>query len=493
MPEVHPVNSIHSVKRTPSEVGRQVPGNAVTSECVYHILANPVIFHRKEFWFLFADFVVSWNKNGQMLPELTMRVVRTTDPKALMKFAWLFGIKGMLSVERFKRRAKKGIYFPPFLYLSIINSCNLRCQGCWVDVESPRESIDIKRLNRLINDAKTHGNSFFGLLGGEPFMHPQLLDVLAHQQDAYFQIFTNGQLITDKVAARLRELGNATPLISIEGREVVSDQRRGKKDVFNRTLKGLDTAIRHKLLTGVATSVCKSNIRDLLTESWLDELIDRGVHYVWFHSYRPVGPMMHEDLGLTREELVETRQFITEMRTKKPIAIVDAYYDHNGNALCPMATGISHHVNPKGGIEPCPIIQFASESIDDERGIYNTLTQSKFLKDFREATARETRGCVMLERPDLVEELIERHDAKDVTIRQTALKELQAMKPRHSQWLPGDEIPEKHWMYRWAKRFFYTDFGVYQNIRNMKPLHEQNGHSNESQQDSSTRAVVEKD
>lgn len=324
-------------------------------------------------------------------------------------------------------------------------------------------------------------------------MHPQLLDVLAHQQDAYFQIFTNGQLITDKVAARLRELGNATPLISIEGREVVSDQRRGKKDVFNRTLKGLDTAIRHKLLTGVATSVCKSNIRDLLTESWLDELIDRGVHYVWFHSYRPVGPMMHEDLGLTREELVETRQFITEMRTKKPIAIVDAYYDHNGNALCPMATGISHHVNPKGGIEPCPIIQFASESIDDERGIYNTLTQSKFLKDFREATARETRGCVMLERPDLVEELIERHDAKDVTIRQTALKELQAMKPRHSQWLPGDEIPEKHWMYRWAKRFFYTDFGVYQNIRNMKPLHEQNGHSNESQQDSSTRAVVEKD
>ena len=428
-----------------------------------------------------------------MLPELTMRVVRTTDPRALMKFAWLFGIKGMLSVEKFKRRAKKGVFFPPFLYLSIINSCNLRCQGCWVDVESPRESIDINRLNRLIDEAKEHGNSFFGLLGGEPFMHPQLLDVLAHQQDAYFQIFTNGQLITDKVAARLRELGNATPLISIEGREVVSDQRRGKKDVYNRTLKGLDTAIRHKLLTGVATSVCKSNIRDLLTESWLDELIDRGVHYVWFHSYRPVGPMMHEDLGLTREELVETRQFITEMRAKKPIAIVDAYYDHDGNALCPMATGISHHVNPKGGIEPCPIIQFASESIDDERGIYKTLTQSKFLKDFREATARETRGCVMLERPDLVEELIERHDAKDVTIRQTALQELQAMKPRHSQWLPGDEIPEKHWMYRWAKRFFYTDFGVYQNIRNMKPLHEQNGHSSESQQDSSTQAVVEKD
>ena len=78
----------------------------------------------------------------------------------------------MLSVQRFKRRAQQGVYFPPFLYLSILNSCNLRCQGCWVDVESPRESIELERLHRLINEAKSHGNSFFGLLGGEPFMHP---------------------------------------------------------------------------------------------------------------------------------------------------------------------------------------------------------------------------------------------------------------------------------------------------------------------------------
>ena len=399
-----------------------------------------------------------------------MRVLRSTDPKALWKFSWLFGFKGMLSVQRFKRRSKQGVYFPPFLYLSILNSCNLRCQGCWVDVKSPRESIELERLHRLINEAKSHGNSFFGLLGGEPFMHPQLLDLVEQQSDAYFQIFTNGQLITDKAAERLRRAGNATPLISIEGREVVSDQRRGKKDVFARTLRGLDTAIRHRLLTGVATSVCQSNIRDLLNESWIDELIGRGVHYVWFHSYRPVGPIMHEDLGLSRGQLVETRQFITEMRAKKPIGIVDAYYDHDGQALCPMATGISHHVNPKGGVEPCPIIQFANESIDDNRGIYRTLTESSFLKDFRETTARKTRGCVMLERPDLVEDLVKKHAAADGTIRQTAMQELQAMKPRHSQWLPGDEIPEKHWMYRWAKRFFYTDFGAYNRLETVKPL-----------------------
>src|SRR2546423_12333365 len=114
-----------------------------------------------------------------MLPGLVFRTVRSADKRCIAKFLWNFGFKGMLSIERFKRRIKRGEYFPPFLYLSIINSCNLRCQGCWVDVEAPQEAIDLATINNLINDAKAHGNSFFGILGGEPFMHPQLLDIFA--------------------------------------------------------------------------------------------------------------------------------------------------------------------------------------------------------------------------------------------------------------------------------------------------------------------------
>src|ERR1041384_8380237 len=147
-----------------------------------------------------------------MLPALIYRTLRSADPKCLWKFAWNFGWKGLLSVEKVKRRIRRGEYFPPFLYLSIINSCNLRCQGCWVDVEE-KDAIDLTLLNRTINDAKAHGNVFFGILGGEPFMHPQLLELLAAHPECYFQVFTNGQFITEKVAKRLREIRNATPLI----------------------------------------------------------------------------------------------------------------------------------------------------------------------------------------------------------------------------------------------------------------------------------------
>src|SRR5436305_12726460 len=114
-----------------------------------------------------------------MFFDLASRVVRTPDKRLLFKFAYNFGWKGMRSVEKFKSRIKRGEYFPPFLYVSILNSCNLRCQGCWVDVEAEREQIDLDAMNRLIIDAKKHGNTFFGILGGEPFMHPQLMEILA--------------------------------------------------------------------------------------------------------------------------------------------------------------------------------------------------------------------------------------------------------------------------------------------------------------------------
>jgi hypothetical protein len=152
------------------------------------------------------------------------------------------------------------------------------------------------------------------------------------------------------------------------------------------------------------------------------------------------------------------------MRAQMPIAIIDAYYDADGRALCPMSTGISHHVNPTGDIEPCPIIQFATDNIRDKRGVFATMRDSEFLRDFRQLSAQATRGCVVLERPDLVKELVLKHGARDTTVRGTAMAELEAMTPRFSQWLPGQELPEKHWMYRWAKRFWFSDFNAYRNV-----------------------------
>ncbi len=397
-----------------------------------------------------------------MILSLAHRMWRTTDARLLWKFGYNFGYKGMRSVQRFKKRLRSGRSFPPFLYISITNACNLRCRGCWADVASPQVSIGLAEISELICSAKKHGNSFFGILGGEPFMHPQLIEILEAHPECYFQIFTNGHFITDEVASELRRVGNATPLVSVEGRELVSDERRGGRSVYDRTLAGIDTCVRHRLITGVTTSVCQSNYDDLVSEAWVDELIRLGVHYVWYTTYRPVGPDPSPGLALTPEQVRGVRRFAIKMRNEKPIGVVDAYWDDKGRALCPAAVGISHHISPQGDVEPCPIVQFAGENIRDNGGdLFKTIGESAFLEGFRKVAAETTRGCIVLERPDLLMEIVERHGARDTTMRESALAELQAMRPHTSQHLPGSELPEQKWVYRFAKKYWFFGFGAY--------------------------------
>jgi MoaA/NifB/PqqE/SkfB family radical SAM enzyme len=399
------------------------------------------------------------------LLKIARRMLWETDKRLLWKLAWNMGFKGMLSVEAHKRRLKRGEYFPPFLYVSIINSCNLRCQGCWVDVAAKQETIKPDAFHKLVREARQMGNVFFGIVGGEPFMHPHLLDMLAGHPDCYFQVFTNGQFITEERAKRMRRLGNITPLISVEGNEIVSDERRGRANVLNRTMEGVRNCLKHKVFTGVCTSLCQTNIDDLLTEKWVDRLIELGVMYTWFHVYRPMGPDAHPGLCLTPEQQYQARKFVVEMRAKKPIIIVDAYFDGEGRALCPAATGITHHINPWGDIEPCPIVQFTKESVHaseaDSRSLKDKFLQSAFLRDFRELAQNTTRGCIVLERPDLLKQLVEKHGARDATARGTALEELGAMQVRTSQYNPDREVPERNFLYRLAKRYWFNDFGVY--------------------------------
>ena len=274
-------------------------------------------------------------------------------------------------------------------------------------------------------------------------------------------MFTNGHFITDEVAAELRRLGNVTPLISVEGTEIISDTRRGRAGVLSQTMKGLEAALRHKLLVGVCTSVCKTNIDDLVRDAWVDRLIEMGVMYCWFHIYRPVGPESNAQLALSSDEQRRVRQFVVDTRVNKPIVVVDAYHDDAGNALCPAATGFTHHVGPWGDIEPCPVIQLAKESIHDAKPLAETFNNSEFLKDFRELTAQNTRGCVIMERPDLLIELAEKHGARDTTVRGSVIDELRAVTPRRSQYQPGQEIPERSFVYRWAKKYAFNDFGTY--------------------------------
>ncbi len=394
-----------------------------------------------------------------MMLSLASRILREPAPRVLGKFAYNFGWKSLWAVQRYQRGLKRGETIPAFMIISVTNDCNLRCQGCWV-TQKPSAQIAPDTLRRVIRESKARGSYFFGILGGEPLLYSGILDLLGEFPDCYFQIFTNGTVITDAIAAKMRALGNVTPLISLEGLEKVSDERRGGRGVFKRTLDSLDLCRKHRLITGVATSVCQSNFDDVVSEQHIRELVRRGALYVWYYIYRPSGPNPCPELALSREQIIKLRQFMVDARCRVPAIIVDAYWDHDGCALCPAAVGISHHINPRGDIEPCPPIQFARDNIADGN-LMEVMRDSAFLRDFRKLATTETRGCVFLEKPAELAAFMEQQGARDVTGRGTGLAELKRLPVLPDHHLPGAEIREKSWMYRFAKRNWFFGFGAY--------------------------------
>ena len=382
------------------------------------------------------------------------------SPRLLWKFA-SFGWKGMRAVRAFEKRVARGQAFPAFLFVSITDRCNLRCQGCWVTPSSPPKELSLEEMDRVVEACKSQGSSFFGILGGEPLLHPDVFRLMANHPDCYFQLFTNGTLITDEVAAEMRRLGNVTPLISVEGTEVVSDERRGGRDVYGRTFRGIEACRRQRLIIGVATSVCRSNMDDLASPAFVAELVRLGVHYVWYYIYRAVGPAPTPELALTAEQILALRRFLVDIRGEVPIAVVDAYWDHEGRALCPGAVGISHHIGPGGDIEFCPPMQFACENIRDSQDLLSLVSESSFLESFRAFTRRTTQGCVLLDHPAELKAFLEEQGARDSSGRGTGFGELAGMTRLPCHHMVGQEIPEKHWAYRFAKKNWFFGFGAY--------------------------------
>jgi MoaA/NifB/PqqE/SkfB family radical SAM enzyme len=396
-----------------------------------------------------------------VIARLAWRSLTEPHPRLSWRFAVNAGWKGMRAIRRFRRAPRGDGLLPPFLFISVTNACNLCCKGCWVTQTSPAHVMAPEMLDRIITAAQRRGSSFFGILGGEPLLHPGLLEVLERHPEAYFQLFTNGLLLTEEVAARLRRMGNVTPLISIEGVGAAGDARRGGRAVTERSLAALDRCRRQRLIFGVATSLCKTNLDDLATDAFLAEVARRGALYAWYYIYRPVGPDPAPELALDAAEILRVRRFLVDVRARAPLVVVDAYWDQDGRALCPAASGLSHHISPDGDLEPCPVVQFAADRLADGADVEEKLAGSAFLRDTRAMFAQSGRGCIVMRDPAQLAGFLRAQGARDTTQRGTGLAELDAMAPRPDHDMDGTAIPERHWLYRMAKRNVFFGFGAY--------------------------------
>jgi len=395
-----------------------------------------------------------------MLTRLAYRLATEISPRLALKAGYLWSWKGMRTLRAYKRRVKRGELFPPFLFLALTNACNLRCRGCWIEGNATKHQLSEEDVDAMIAAGKQQKSYFYTLLGGEPMLYGGLWNVIRRHRDCYFQIITNGMFFNEENVDRIRDAGNVTPLVSIDGFEQNNDDRRGR-GVFRAAIEGLERLKRRKILFGIATTVTGKNFDEVVTDRYVQEFIDRGAMYLWYYVYRPVGADPSPEFCVAREQIIELRRRLLQLRRKHPIILIDTYWNADGLAVCPAALGMGFHIGPRGSIEPCPPLSFACQTIrDNDRDLFTTINQSEFLRGFQEFVTRRTRGCVILEYPQELVEYLRSRSVNDYSGRD-ALAEIAAGTPRCSHHLPGEEIPEDYWVYRILKKRLFFGMGGY--------------------------------
>ncbi|MCQ2258307.1 MAG: radical SAM protein [Bacteroidaceae bacterium] len=401
-------------------------------------------------------------KDWTSLTKIACRVVGQTPIPLLWTFAWNFGWRNLWYMRSFEKRSAKGKkFFPAFVMISVTESCNLRCSGCWVSAGG-KKRLTNEQLDGIISSCKAEGSYFFGILGGEPLMYKGLFDVFKKHSDCYFQLFTNATLLTDDIAKQLRALGNVTPLISVEGLKDESDRRRGANEVYDRTLNGIRACRKEGLIFGVAASICKNNFDELVSRDHIERVAKEGAAYLWYYIYRPVGANPMPEAALDKTQIKALREFLVEERRDAPVVLIDTYWDDKGVAMCPGATGMSHHVGPSGALEFCPPLQMACEYVDETgKNVGELFKQSSFMADLRVMTAEQSRGCILMENPKYLAAFLAEHGATDTTSRQTVMKEYMQMASVAGHDMGEDAIPERSAPYRWLKKNYFFGFGAY--------------------------------
>lgn len=393
---------------------------------------------------------------------LFLRFLREIPPRLLWNFVVGAGLGNLRAIRRFERRKKRGVVFPPFVFISVTQRCNLVCKGCWATGVKHPVDMSQELLHKIVAESTAQGCRFFGILGGEPLLLPWLTGFFAAHRGSYFQLFTNGQLLDDALAGRLRAAGNVSPLISIEGGAAAYAARRGDGRAYGTALEALASCKRSGLITGVATSVSASTFVDVVTPAFIDDMVARGAHYVWYYIYRPSGPEPCFSEALDDSQVRALRRFLLEQRRRcRSAVLIDAYWDQEGLALCPAATGISHHINATGDVEPCPPVQCSDCRLDSACDVAQKIEGSAFLKAFREAVPTLTRGCVLMDHPGDLAELAARCGARDSSGRGRFFEELAARPVCGCHNHAGEPMPETSWAYRFAKRHCFFGFGAY--------------------------------
>ncbi|MFX1295824.1 MAG: radical SAM protein [Promethearchaeota archaeon] len=187
---------------------------------------------------------------------------------------------------------------------NLTNICNLKCPHCYQDANASRVQTEVttREIISILHQLADYGvlGMLFG--GGEPLMHKDIYKILrtSIELGLFSNLSTNGTLLTEKVARKLKNTGLSRISISLDGLEESHNKLRGK-GTYERTIRGIKNIKAMGIETGIAVTLTKYNLDEIPQIVQLAK--ELGLDGVLLNHFVPVGRGKNAaDLDVSNEE-----------------------------------------------------------------------------------------------------------------------------------------------------------------------------------------------
>ncbi|MDR1417602.1 MAG: radical SAM protein [Endomicrobium sp.] len=174
--------------------------------------------------------------------------------------------------------------------LHVTNRCNLKCNHCvYSSGEQIMPDITLETVKKLIPSFKKMDVKEVHITGGEPLLNQEIFGIVFELQKNGFlvRIQTNGILITNETAKKLKSNGADHILISMDGLENFHNNFRNNENSYNFAVNAVKTCLKNGLFTRVNTVVSRGNVSEV--KSIMQTTKDLNVHQHSFFYFTPFG------------------------------------------------------------------------------------------------------------------------------------------------------------------------------------------------------------
>jgi len=334
--------------------------------------------------------------------KLIVNLIKDTREDVLKRLAVNFAVNASW-IGIAKERAiteKEGFNVPYFMLIDPTERCNYNCKGCWAGSYEQAKEMPLETFNRVLNEAKDLGMYFIVVSGGEPTVYPHLLDVFKEHNDMAFMFYTNGSLFTRKFVEKLADAGNAIPCFSVEGFKEKTDERRGE-GAWDRVMKAMDNMKEAGVPFGYSITETHDNLEEVLSDEFVDFMINKGAKIAWYFQYIPVGRAPDISMMLTPEQRMRSYDRVHAIRSGKPLFAADFWNDGPYTGGCLAGGRRYFHITADGSIEPCAFIHLSQGNIYDMP--LKEALQLPFFKEIQKMQPYSTNllmPCLLVDNPD---------------------------------------------------------------------------------------------